>query len=106
MERGGLRAAARAMAGRLPPLRRLLEDRARLAGEVHELRGEVEVRDREIQGLRADVGALEAAAEDHRRQLGERRAELEELRRRAGLYPPGHFHSPVPDLEEVRARDA
>ena len=104
--RGGLRGAARAAAGRLPPLRRLLEDRARLAGEVHELRGEVEVRDREIGELRADIGELEAAAEDHRRRLEEQRAELEELHRRAGLYPPGHFHSPVPDLEEVRARDA
>jgi predicted O-methyltransferase YrrM len=104
--RGGLRAAARAMARRLPPLRRLLEDRARLAGEVHELRGEVEVRDREIQELRADVGTLEAATEDHRRQLHGQQVELEQLRRRAGLYPPGHFHSPVPDLEEVRARDA
>jgi predicted O-methyltransferase YrrM len=104
--RGGLRGAARAVAGRLPPLRRLLEDRARLAGEVHELRGEVEVRDREIRELRADIGQLEAAAEDHRRRLAELRAELEELHRRAGLYPPGHFHSPVPDLEEVRAHDA
>jgi predicted O-methyltransferase YrrM len=96
---GGRRAAGRAAARRLPPLRRLLEDRARLAGEVQELRDEVEVRDREIQELRADIGALEAAAE-------ERRVELEELRRKDGLYPPGHFHSPVPDLEEVRARDA
>ena len=104
--RGGLRGAARAMAGRLPPLRRLLEDRARLAGEVHELRGEVEVRDREIRELRADIGELKAAAKDQRRRLQELRAELEELHRRAGLYPPGHFHSPVPDLEEVRARDA
>jgi len=58
--RGGPRAAARAAARRLPPLRRLLEDRARLAGEVHELRGEVGVRDLEIQELRADIGALEA----------------------------------------------
>jgi predicted O-methyltransferase YrrM len=104
--RGGLRGAARAMAGRLPPLRRLLEDRARLAGEVHELRGEVEVRDREIRELRADIGELKAAAKDQRRRLQEQRAELEELHRRAGLYPPGHFHSPVPDLEEVRAHDA
>jgi predicted O-methyltransferase YrrM len=104
--RGGLRAAARAAAGRLPPLRRLLDDRARLAGEVHELRGEVEVRDREIAELRTDIGELEAAAEDRRRQLDQQRVELEELHRRAGLYPPGHFHSPVPDLEEVRARDA
>jgi predicted O-methyltransferase YrrM len=104
--RGGPAAAARAAAGRLPPLRRLLEDRARLAGEVHELRGEVEARDREITELRADIGALESAAKDHRLQLRQQRAELEELHRRAGLYPPGHFHSPIPDLEEVRARDA
>jgi predicted O-methyltransferase YrrM len=103
--RDGLRAAARATAGRLPPLRRLLEDRARLAGEVHELRSEVEVRDLEIQELRADIRELKAAARDRQRQLDEQRLELEELHRRAGLYPLGHFHSPVPDLEEVRARD-
>jgi hypothetical protein len=103
--RGGLRGVARAAARRLPPLRRLLEDRARLAGEVHELRGEIQVRDREIQELRTGVAALEAAAEDRRRELEEVRRELEERRRRAGLYPPGHFHSPVPDLDEVRARD-
>ena len=103
--RGGLRGLARAAAGRLPPLRRLLADRARLAGEVHELRGEVQVRDREIAELRADLAALAAAAADHRRELEERRRELEELHRRAGLYPPGHFHSPVPDLDEVRAHD-
>ena len=103
--RGGLRTAVRAAARRLPPLRRLLEDRARLAGEVDELRGEVEVRDREIGELRADVAALEADATGRRRELDRLRRELEELRRRAGLYPPGHFHSPVPDLDEVRARD-
>jgi predicted O-methyltransferase YrrM len=103
---GGPRGLARAAARRLPPLRRLLEDRARLAGEVHELRGEVEVRDREIQELRTDIGALEAAAEDRQRRLDEQRLELEELHRRAGLYPPGHFYSPVPDLDEVRDRDA
>ena len=105
-DRTGRRVGLRAAARRLPPLRRLLEDRARLAGEVHELRGEAEVRDREIQELQADIGALGAAAEDQRRRLHEQQVELEELRRRAGLYPPGHFHSPVPDLEEVRARDA
>jgi len=26
--------------------------------------------------------------------------------RDSGLYPPGHFYSPIPSLEEVRARDA
>ena len=104
--RGGPRGPARAAARRLPPLRRLLEDRARLAGEVQELRGEVEVRDREIRELRTDIGALEAAAEDRQRQLDDQRRQLEELHRRAGLYPPGHFHSPVPDLDEVRAHEA
>jgi predicted O-methyltransferase YrrM len=96
-----LRAAARW----LPPLRRLLDDRARLAGEVHELRGEVEVRDREIKELRADIGALEGTVKDRDGQLDELRGQLSDLLRRSGLYPPGHFHSPVPDLDEVRLRD-
>jgi predicted O-methyltransferase YrrM len=96
-----LRAAAR----RLPPLRRLLDDRARLAGEVHELRGEVEVRDREIQELRADIAALEGTVKDRDRQLDELRGQLSDLLGRYGLYPPGHFHSPVPDLDEVRLHD-
>ena len=30
------------------------------------------------------------------------RAELADLRRRIGPYEPGHFHSPIPDLDEVR----
>jgi hypothetical protein len=103
--RRGLRAAARVAARRLPPLRRLLEDRRRLAGEVHELRAEIDVRDAEIREVRADFGELDAAVKDRERQLQEQRDELEELRRQFGLYPPGHFHSPVPDLDEVRRRD-
>ena len=55
--------------------------------------------------VRADVGELDAAVKDRERQLQELRDDLEELRRRLGLYPPGHFHSPVPDLDEVRRRD-
>ena len=34
------------------------------------------------------------------------RAELAELRQRTGPFPPGHFHSPIPDLDEVRRDDA
>lgn len=33
------------------------------------------------------------------------RAELSALHARLGPYPPGHFHSPIPDLDEVQ-RDA
>jgi hypothetical protein len=102
---GGPGAAARALGGRLPPLRRLLDDRRRLAGEVHELRGEIDVRDLEIQALRSDIGDLRGAVKARDAQLEELRRDLDDLRRRAGLYPPGHFHSPVPDLEEVRRRD-
>lgn len=34
------------------------------------------------------------------------RAELADLRRRIGPYEPGHFHSPIPDLDEVRRDEA
>jgi hypothetical protein len=102
---GGPRGVARATARRLPPLRRLLDDRARLAGEVDELRREIKARDQEIHELRTDIAALEAAAQDRERELDELRRELDRMHRSAGLYPPGHFHSPVPDLDEVRARD-
>lgn len=32
--------------------------------------------------------------------------ELDDLRRRVGPYPPGHFHSPIPDLDEVHRDEA
>jgi FkbM family methyltransferase len=61
--------ARRAAVRRLPPLRRLLEDRERLAGEVHELRGEVAGRDREIAELRGEVEALRGELDDRDRAL-------------------------------------
>lgn len=32
--------------------------------------------------------------------------ELADLKQRLGPYPPGHFHSPIPDLDEVRRDEA
>jgi FkbM family methyltransferase len=66
---GWPRAARRAVVRRLPPLRRLLQDRERLAAEVRELRREVEVRDREIAELRGDLGALRGQLEERDRAL-------------------------------------
>lgn len=43
---------------------------------------------------------------DDAEELAHLRAELAELRRRIGPYPPGNFHSPIPDLDEVRRDDA
>jgi FkbM family methyltransferase len=74
--------ARRAAVRRLPPLRRLLEDRERLAGEVHELRGEIAGRDREIAELRGDVEALRGELDDRDRALAGLRQELAGLRRR------------------------
>ena len=34
------------------------------------------------------------------------RFQLEDLRQKLGPYPPGHFHSPIPDLDEVRRDEA
>jgi len=32
--------------------------------------------------------------------------ELKDLKKKAGLYPLGHFYSPIPDLEEIRRDDS
>ena len=91
-------AAKRAVARRLPPVRRLLEERARLSGEVHDLRREIHRLHGDIEGLHGDIEGL------HREADG-LRGELAAVRGRCGVYPPGHFHSPLPDLDEIRARD-
>ncbi|HZD67421.1 MAG TPA: class I SAM-dependent methyltransferase [Actinomycetes bacterium] len=78
------RATKRAVARRLPPIRRLLDERGRLSGEVLELR-------RQIDRLHGDIDRLH----EH----------LAALLRRCGLYPPGHFYSPLPDFQEILAHD-
>ncbi len=47
-----------------------------------------------------DVDA--AAIEQLRAENARLKAELEDLHRKIGPFAPGHFHSPIPDLEEVR----
>lgn len=69
--------AAKQLVGRVPPVRRLREDRARLAAEVTE---------------------LQAA-------LVRTQQELRDVSGAPPLYPPGHFYSPLPDLVEVRSRE-
>jgi len=46
--------------------------------------------------------ALEEASE----QLEALRAEMRDLKRRQGFVPPGHFYSPIPDLDEISARQS
>lgn len=65
----------------MPPLARLTEERDRLRRE----------RDR-----------AEARADRETARRTSLRAELKASRR---PYPPGHFYSPIPDLDEVRSRE-
>jgi predicted O-methyltransferase YrrM len=39
-------------------------------------------------------------------QLATAQARLGALRKRMGMFPPGHFYSPIPDLEQVRKDEA
>jgi hypothetical protein len=89
--------AKRAVARRLPPIRRLLEERERLSGEVDDLRAE-------IYRLHGDSDGLSGIAGLHR-ETDDLREQLSAHWGRSGHYPPGHFYSPVPDLDEIRARD-
>jgi predicted O-methyltransferase YrrM len=95
---GRLQATKRALARRLPPLRRLLEERERMHGEIQALRAE-------IHRLHGDLDGLQGALDALHGELDGVNRELVGLRRRCGLYHPGHFYSPLPDLDELRARD-
>ncbi len=80
-----MRRLAADAAALVPPLGRLRAQRDDLAKQVAELQLTVE-------GLRA---------------TRETSAELEELRGREpaySLFPPGHFYSPIPDLDDVRSQ--
>jgi Methyltransferase domain len=77
----------------LPPVGRLRAQRDRLAKELQEVH-------RQLNESQTEV----------RRQISERQklaADLDEMKpwvRTPRLYPPGHFYSPEPDLDDVRRR--
>jgi len=52
------------------------------------------------------TAAMPADASDESAELARVRRELADLRRRVGPFAPGTFHSPIPDLDEVRRDDA
>lgn len=81
--------AARSLIRSLPGVRTLDRQRAELGARVEQL-------ERELAGERAEVGRLA-------RQAAEQREAREDLERRAGFVPPGHFYSPLPSLEEFEA---
>ena len=99
------RSAKRVVARRLPPLQRLLEERERLSGEVHDLRREIHRLHGDLDKLNGLINSLYREGDALREELADLREELADLRGRCGTYPPGHFHSPLPDFEEIRARE-
>jgi predicted O-methyltransferase YrrM len=72
----------------LPPVKRLIAERDRLRAEHDGLRAEHNRLRAECDGLHADRDRL--------------RTELN----RAGSFPPGHFYSPIPDMDELRRDEA
>lgn len=77
------RRRAAAAARRVPALGRVFAEREQYAHEVQELRAALAAGQANSQGPDADV-------------VGARNV--------AGIYPLGHFHSPIPDMTDVRDR--
>ncbi len=98
------------LARRLPGIRDVLADRDRLLVERD---GLLRDRDRLLADrdqLRADREQLWAEQQRFREAEAEWAAqretltgEIERMRKAQGFVPPGHFYSPIPSLEEVRA---
>lgn len=61
-----------------------------------------------LKGIHQYILALEGEREDLRRTVAEQRGELSEAREttRKLWVPPGHAHSPIPDLDDVRRRES
>jgi hypothetical protein len=89
--------AFRKVVGGLPFVRGFRDYVRALERERDELRDELGRAREEARTLR---GAAEAAEERSRA----REEEALSLREAVGGFPPGHFHSPIPDREELRRR--
>lgn len=72
---------------RTPPLRRAQDEVRRAHDEIEDLRGQVDQ-------LRVWLGQAHGTIREHMAVAG-----------KADLYPPGHFYSPVPDLDAVREQE-
>lgn len=79
---GPLRSILKRAAARLPHVGRLLAERAALAGERDRLHAENAV-------LRSQIPLIEAERDRYKAWM-----------------PPGHYYSPVPSPDEIRAREA
>ncbi len=101
---------------RLPPLRRLLEQRdglaaevASLNGEVASLNGEVGSLTSEVASLNGEVGSLTSEVASLNGEVGSLTSEVASLNgevapMRELPWPPGHYYSPLPSLDAVRQR--
>lgn len=76
----------KSLAKRLPPLKRLVEQRDSLLRKVDYLDRELAVRHEEVADLHQQIADL--------------RHDLKQLRMQSG-FPPGHFYSPIPAFAEL-----
>jgi hypothetical protein len=97
-------------AGRsLPPIRRVLEQRDHLAAEVAALTDEVASLTGEAAALTGEVAALTGEVAALTDEVGSLTVEVGSLTDEVGPlrelpWPPGHYYSPFPSLDEVRQR--
>lgn len=110
----------------LPGVRRIARQRAALAAECDRLRGEIDTSRNAAKAIEVERDKLREHCrrlDDKCRQAERQRvklanalekpskrekqleAKLKRLKTRQGFVPPGHFYSPIPDLDEIAARE-
>src|ERR1035438_855103 len=87
---------------RVPRLRALLESRNELAAQNQRL--EVQCRELAADQLRLTTERDQLVAS--RAQFQAQHTELTETLARYGMWPPGHFYSPHPDLDDMQRDQA
>jgi hypothetical protein len=109
--------ALKSAAKQLPGLRRLVAQRDQLHRDLVMAQDERQALIRALDRLAAApppaspvaqaVAAANPTVDDATlARLHELQAELDRLRQSCGFVPPGHFYSPIPDLDEIRRDEA
>jgi predicted O-methyltransferase YrrM len=94
-------------ADRIPPVARLRAERDRLSAEVVELRDQLARTEADCEAARLDGRQRAEQAERAEAEVAALRQEVAKLRPAEPayrLFPEGHFHSPIPNLPDVRQR--
>jgi len=100
---------AASLARRVPRLRSLLQSRDDLAAHCARLeaeRADLAAGNARLGAERDELLADGLRLEGEKRRVAEDLATVQEKFDRCGMWPPGHFYSPIPDLDALQSDEA